>query len=43
VEPGRPVALFVNYHILDLPVYFLRKGLVWFLLAVTTELTPTVG
>ena len=43
VEPGMPVAHFVSYHILDPPVYFLRKGVVWLLLAVAAELTPTVG
>jgi len=43
VEPGRPVAHFSNYHTIDSPVYFLRKGVVWLLLAVAAELTPTVG
>ncbi|KAF8496138.1 hypothetical protein F5888DRAFT_1804280 [Russula emetica] len=40
---GRPVAPFANYRTstLDSPVYFIRKGVVWFLLAVVTELTPT--
>ncbi|KAF8492443.1 hypothetical protein F5888DRAFT_1806871 [Russula emetica] len=39
---GRPVALFANYRTLDSPVYFLHKGVVWLLLVVATELTPTV-
>jgi hypothetical protein len=37
------VGAFPNYHALDSPAYFLRKGVVWLLLAVATELTPTVG
>ncbi len=31
------------YRILDLPVYFLCKGVVWVLLVVTAELPPTVS
>jgi hypothetical protein len=37
------VGAFANYYTLNSPGYFLRKGVVWFLLAVVTELTPTVG
>ncbi|KAI0274129.1 hypothetical protein BGY98DRAFT_936079 [Russula aff. rugulosa BPL654] len=33
---------FPNYHTLNSSGYFLRKGVAWFLLAVATELTPTV-
>lgn len=43
MEPGRPVAHFADYRTLDSPVYLLRKGVAWLLLAVATELTPTVG
>ncbi len=31
------------YHTLDLRVYFVRKGVVWLLLAVTAELSPMVS
>jgi hypothetical protein len=31
------------YRTLDLPVYILRKGVVWLLLAVTAELSPMVS
>jgi len=44
VESGRLVALLANYHTLDSPVFFfLRKGVVWLLVAVVAELTPTVS
>ncbi len=31
------------YRALDLPVYFVRKGVVWLLLAVSVELSPMVS
>jgi hypothetical protein len=34
---------FTNCRTLNSPAYLLRKGVAWFLLAVATELTPTVG
>jgi hypothetical protein len=37
------VGAFPNYHTLNSPAYLPRKGVAWFLLAVVTELTPTVG
>ncbi len=43
MEPGRPVALLANYHTFGSPVYSVHKGVVWLLVAVVAELTPTVS
>jgi len=44
VEPGKPVALrLVNHHAFNSPACSLREGIVWLLVAVVAELTPTVS
>ena len=44
MEPGKLVTLLLtNHHDLNSPVYSLRKGVIWLLVTVIAELTPTVS
>ena len=44
MEPGKPLPLLLaDRRAFDLPVCSLREGVVWLLVAVVAELTPTVS